>query len=58
MSQQNPETNHTPNAGQARSYIEAMLVELADLAASRGERRLATTLRMVALEAARAPEQA
>ena len=44
--------------GQARDYIEAMLVELADLAATSGQRRLATNLRIVALEAARAPEQA
>ena len=45
-------------ARDVRAYIEEMLAELADLASSRGERRLATTLRMVALEAAREPEQA
>ena len=40
-----------------REYIEAMLAELADLAAATGERRLAATLRLLALDAARAPER-
>ena len=39
-----------------REYIESMLAELADLAAATGERRLAATLRLLVLEAARAPE--
>ena len=40
-----------------REYIESMLAELADLAASAGDRRLAGTLRLLALDAARAPER-
>ena len=40
-----------------REYIEAMLAELADLAAAAGDRRLAGTLRLLALDAARAPER-
>ena len=41
-----------------REYIEDMLAELADLAAGSGDRRLAATLRLLALEAARRPERA
>ncbi len=37
--------------------IESMLAELADLAGAAGERRLASTLRLLALDAARAPER-
>ena len=44
-------------ARDVRAYIEEMLAELADLASASGERRLATTLRMTALEAARQPER-
>ena len=40
-----------------REYIESMLAELADLAAATGDRRLASTLRLLALDAARAPER-
>ena len=40
-----------------REYIESMLAELADLAATSGDRRLAGTLRLLALEAARSPER-
>ena len=43
---------------QVREYIESMLGELAELAAATGERRLAATLRLLALDAARAPERA
>ena len=42
---------------QVREYIEEMLAELAELAASSGERRLAGTLRLLALDAARTPER-
>jgi glutamate synthase domain-containing protein 2 len=41
-----------------RDYIEEMLAELAELAAGVGDRRLAATLRLLALDAARAPERA
>jgi hypothetical protein len=51
-------TDPQPQPLDVREYIEEMLAQLADLAAARGERRLATTLRMTALEAARQPEQA
>ena len=40
-----------------REYIETMLAELADLAAATGDRRLAATLRLLALDAARAPRR-
>ena len=40
-----------------REYIESMLAELADLAAGTGDRRLASTLRLLALDAARAQER-
>ncbi len=45
------------NPQAVRDYIEEMLAELADLAAAVGERRLASTLRLLALDAARAPER-
>ena len=41
-----------------REYIEDMLAEFADLAAGSGDRHLAATLRLLALEAARRPERA
>ena len=47
-----------PSRGDVREYIEEMLAELADLAGANGQRRLAATLRLLALEAARSPEQA
>ena len=40
-----------------REYIESMLAQLADLAAATGDRRLASTLRLLALDAARTPER-
>ena len=40
-----------------RDYIEAMLAELADLAAASGDRRMAATLRLLVLDAAREPER-
>ena len=42
---------------QVRAYIEEMLAELAELAAASGERRLAATLRLLSIDAARAPER-
>ena len=41
-----------------RDYIEDMLAELAELAAGVGDRRLAATLRLLALDAARRPQRA
>jgi hypothetical protein len=40
-------------AGAWRDYISDMLAELAELASSHGDRRLALTLQMAALDAAR-----
>ena len=58
MSEQRAEERRTACPRDVRVYIEEMLAELADLASARGERRLAASLRMVALEAAREPERA
>jgi hypothetical protein len=40
-------------AGAWRDYISDMLAELAELAASHGDRRLALTLQLAAIDAAR-----
>jgi len=39
-----------------RDYIADMLAQLADLAAAQGDRRLATTLRLTAVDVERGPE--
>ena len=49
---------HQPDSRSVREYIQEMLDQLAELAAASGDRRLATTLRMAAVEATRADDAA
>ena len=48
-----PEPPEPPTPADIAAYIEDMLSELADLAATHGFRSLSTSLRMTALDAAR-----
>ena len=47
--------NERDQATAYRDYISDMLAELAELAGNHGDRRLALTLQMAALDAARTP---
>ena len=47
-----------PTPSEIAAYIEDMLGELAEVASAHGLRKLATSLLMVAVEAARQAEQA
>ena len=47
-----------PTPSEIAAYIEDMLGELAEVASAHGLRKLATSLLMVAVEAARQSEQA
>jgi hypothetical protein len=48
-----PKTPDPPTPADIAGYIEDMLAELADLAATHGLRNLSTSLRMMAVDAAR-----
>ncbi|HYD46249.1 MAG TPA: hypothetical protein VEA79_13370 [Phenylobacterium sp.] len=53
-----PEPSEPPTPADIAAYIEDMLSELADLASTHGFRPLSTSLRMIALDAARLADPA
>jgi septal ring factor EnvC (AmiA/AmiB activator) len=50
-----PDIEERDQATAYRDYISDMLAELAELAGAQGDRRLALTLQLAALDAARSP---